>query len=403
MKLQAIIALIAIVSFAGAAQAQSAEVVASSAATSTAVVTPVVAAPAAPVAAAPAATVPAQVSATAESSVKAIETKTVVTETKTTEAGPIGPKADPKIDNIRRTRQEAEAQTSEKVEEKIEKDRLTEENRRADRLFGERLETPAPGTAAATLPAPAPAPVQAAPIVIVTPILNPAPKAEPIAPTPAPVKEEAAAPAKAEGVRTLAPVADEAEEAKPEASLRKFYVGAVLAAPEYSANNVKTNYGLGVSVGTFLDQHSAVELSFLYSDYYVDTFWRYGLYTEMTQYDVQGAYKYYILTGPIKPYVGASLSYIMRSYQDRVKSGLYYQYNSSADSAQTNAVDAGILAGVDFNVNENFMLGIGVDYNHNVMNSNNNFGSVYNLQPGDTKAIEEIDYYVVKLTAKILF
>jgi opacity protein-like surface antigen len=78
-------------------------------------------------------------------------------------------------------------------------------------------------------------------------------------------------------------------------------------------------------------------------------------------------------------------------------------YNSATSSEQTQAVDVGLLAGAEFAINDNLMIGGGVDYNHNIMNNRNNFVSVYNLQPDDTKALEEIDYYTVKINAKLTF
>jgi hypothetical protein len=54
---------------------------------------------------------------------------------------------------------------------------------------------------------------------------------------------------------------------------QKFVIGAILAAPQYSADNVKSNYGLGFSIGTIVDEHFGLEGSFLYSNYYIDTFW----------------------------------------------------------------------------------------------------------------------------------
>lgn len=313
------------------------------------------------------------------------------------EAAPV---SDSRADLMRRARQNEEVKTEQKIVEKLEESRLREEQQRAERLFGDRLDTPAAAAPVVT-PAPAPAPTPTpAPVVEPAPVVAPAPtqvtieKVEIVQPTP--IKEEIVEPAPAPATSKL-----ELDEEPSEPSENRFFVGGILGSPNYNASNVKSNFGLGVSVGTLLPTNWAIEGSFLYSNHSVDTYWQYPLYRDLDQYDLGIAAKYYILSGRLKPYVGGSATYIYRKYQDRTMFGDYWNTNPTATEEDTHSVNAGLTAGVDFAVSESILLGAGVDYNFNLM-SNQDFHSQYAIPTG-VKALEEIDYTVIKVNAKMLF
>lgn len=306
------------------------------------------------------------------------------------EAAPV---SESKAEMLRKARQNQEVQTEQKIVEKLEESRLKEEQQRAERLFGDKLDTSAQQpvqqpAAQPVAPAPAPAPVPVQPqqvtiekIEIVQPPVEKVeekPVVEPVAETKASFEEEAPA------------------------SAQKFYVGGVLAAPSYGAANLKTNYGLGFTVGTLLKNQWAVEGMFLFSNHYVDTFWDYNLYREMSQYDFQAVAKYYILPGDLKPYVGGGAAYVYRKYDNRIKNTQAWMYNSTTDSEDTHSVVLSVVAGADFAVSENFLIGAGIDYNKPIMNKNTpNFAS-YGL-PDNTKPVEEFDYYTFKVNARMSF
>jgi hypothetical protein len=78
----------------------------------------------------------------------------------------------------------------------------------------------------------------------------------------------------------------------------------------------------------------------------------------------------------------------------------YGGYSQPASTETTNAIDAGLLGGVDFAINESFSVGAGADYNFNVLNITN-FNNEW-LPPG-AQPLEKISYWTLKLTAKFTF
>jgi hypothetical protein len=303
------------------------------------------------------------------------------------EAAPV---QESKADLMRKARQSEEVKTEQKIVEKLEESRLKEEQQRAERLFGNKLDTTAETQKVEQQQ-------------VVAPVVVEAPQEE---------KKEEKPQVTIEKVEIIQPEAapldaklamkEDVKKDEEEATDR-FFVGALLAAPNYNTSNVKTNYGLGVSAGINLATNWSLEASFLYSNHSVDTYWTPGLFKDLDQYDVSASAKYYILSGKLKPYLGGSITYIKRVYNDRI-----YRWNGGSVAAgwgsqDTDAVDAGLLGGVDFEISKKILIGAGVDYNFNVMNKND-FRTMYS-QYGlpDTRPLEEIDYYTIKATAKFLF
>lgn len=314
------------------------------------------------------------------------------------EAAPV---SESKADNMRKARQNQEVQTEQKIVEKLEESRLKEEQQRAERLFGDKLDMGSGAAAAAPVqqpvqPAPQPVqpvqPVQQAPQVNIEKIEIVQPKEEKAELAPAPVAP-------------VAPVAEskiEAEEEPAPVFNKKFYVGATLAAPSYSAANLNTNYGFGIIGGTLLDPNWAIEGMILFSNHTVNEFWKYPLFREMDQYDFQATAKYLIMTGKLKPYVGASAAYVMRRYSDREDT---YNYNPNidrSDSVDTYAVNVGLVAGVDFDITDSVTIGAGIDYNTPVMKKND-FNAQSFGAPENTKPVEDFDYTTIKANVRMNF
>jgi len=327
------------------------------------------------------------------------DTAAVAQPTTVVEASPV---TESKAELMRKARQGEEIKTEQKIVEKLEESRLREEQQRAERLFGDRLEA-APAAAAATSPVvTTPNGAAAATAVVAEPK-----KEEPkeVVPTQVTIeKVEIIQPKdeivekndKPEGTSAL-----KVEDEVKEASSDKFFVGGILAAPNYNASNVKSNFGLGVTVGMNLESNWVIEGTFLYSNHSVDTYWQYPLYRELDQFDFSIGAKYYILSGKLKPYVGASATYIYRKYMDRSQGGYYWNIDQSTNEEDSNSVNGGLTAGVDFAISPRVMIGGGVDYSFNIMNRQD-FQSTYGL-PGGVKPLEEIDYTLIKVNAKMTF
>jgi hypothetical protein len=322
-------------------------------------------------------------------STSSAQTQTATQPTTVIEASPA---AESRAEALRKERQNAEVQTEQKIVEKLEDSRLQEEKARAERLFGNKFDNPQPVQPTAPV---APAPVAPAPVVESKPTQVTIEKVEIVQP-----KEEKKDFLEDKGaaeIKAQAPVKEDEKQAS------KYYVSGLVGNLNYNANNVKSNYGLGVAVGTLVEERVALELGYFYSNHYIDTFWQQPLYRQLDQNDVSLSAKYYLLTGRLKPYAGASVTYINRTYNERIREGVYWGYNQTTESVNTNAVDMGVMAGLDFQVGERFMIGGGLEYNFNVMNTNEpNWVSNYNL-PSDTVELEKINYYVLKVNAKYVF
>ncbi|MEO0336181.1 MAG: porin family protein [Pseudomonadota bacterium] len=190
--------------------------------------------------------------------------------------------------------------------------------------------------------------------------------------------------------------------AKPK---QRSYVGVILGAGDYNADNIDPNGALGVSIGAYLDDHFAIEGSFLYSNYELEEFWRRDIddiYKEIDQYDFSLTAKYSILPGRLKPYVSGSVGYIYRVYTDRT---FYEDYEDEADTITSNSVNAGFGVGLDFFVNERFSVGFEYRYSLNVYNnSNSDFLDRDDFrEPSNTEPVEEIEYSTMAFTSKLVF
>ncbi len=332
---------------------------------------------------------------TSESTSRAEGTSKAVAQPVTVvEASPV---SESRAEALRKARVNEEVSTEQKIVEKLEDSRLQEEKARADRLFGNKLD-PQPvqqqqqAVIVAPAPAPAPAPVvEQKPVQATTVTIE---KVEIIQP-----KEEAKV-EKAEVVESKmeAPAVE-----KVEAAPSRYFVSGQVGNLSYQASNIKSNYGLGVAIGTIIDDRWAVELAYFYSNHTVDTFWQEGLYRQLDQNDISASGKYYVFPGKFRPYVGGSITYIDRKYTDRVKDSYAWFYNPSTTEANTQAVDMGVLAGADFFLSNNLIIGGGIDYNFNVMNNNPIKFDEYTNQPANTKELETIGYYSVKVNAKFMF
>ena len=340
--------------------------------------------------------------------IKAIESKAIET--------PVETKAASKADELRKARVSEEVKTESTIVEKLEGERLSEEQKRAERLFSDKASKTEVAPAPVVAPAPTvniekieinqPTQVRAEAPVVVAPVV-----------APAPVKTEAA------------PGAVDAAAG----SVYRFYVGGMLAAPEYNDSKVNTNFGLGGTVGVMIDEDYAVEGSFIYSNFNVtnprNQFSAYQTNgsnrRDLDQYEVKATFKWFALrsllgTSRLKPYIGGSGSYIYREYsRSNSSSNSYYDPSygsygqSGSNSSQTSdAFNLGAVVGADFEVTKNFAIGAFFEYSTPIMSSNvnsNNNGSngynaygVYNTNANQTR-VDSWDLYTFGLAVKFLF
>lgn len=319
------------------------------------------------------------------------------------------PLTESRAEALRKARQDAETSTEAKIVEKLEASRLEDEKRRAQALFGDKLDkgvvTEAPASQAV---APAVAPVQAAPApqIYLLPA-QPVPAA-PVEKTEAPavstaVEKEVEAAASVESTMSVAMPAEKTSE--------KYFLGLV-GVPMVDSNHIQGNYSLGFTFGNKYDDSFAVEGSFIYSNYEAknvsNPFGPYDMF-DVNQYSGAVATKWYLLKGMVKPLVGGLAQY---SYRDFQWSDKNYVRPYDLGKSESHAVDIGLITGVEIQFNPNMTVGLDARYYKNVMvrrnyatgNMNNSYyQNSVNNQYAYRTAVENLDYYSWSLSARVSF
>ena len=300
-----------------------------------------------------------------------------------------------KADQLRKSRQDMEVQTEQKIVEKLEEARIQDEKARADRLFGASLAAPL-----APAPTPTPAPLLAPP--------PQAPQAYQQPPVVVVERQQVVEEEPAEEPATIRAEAKKIDEVKVETDPKsQYYIGGLVGVSEYpDAQNVRGTGSGGFTVGTITPDGWVAEGTFQYSTYDLEVMtpnvYSYSTppFKAVTQYDFSIGAKYMFLMGRLRPSVGVLAAYDYRKYVDK-----QYGYVSS-DSAATNALDVGLSAGLDLMITKAFSLGIDFKYFTNVAyNTNSNYQQSFTYpqfaQPGTP--LEKLDYYTATLAGKVTF
>lgn len=321
------------------------------------------------------------------------------------------PLTESRAEALRKARQDAETSTEAKIVEKLEASRLEDEKRRAQILFGSKLDNgvnaeTAPAAQAAPV-APAVAPVQAAPVPQIYLLPAPAPveakKEEPVVSTA--VEKEVEAAAQVESTMSVAVPAPVTSE--------KYFMGLV-GVPMVDSDDIQGNYSLGFTFGNKYDDSFAVEGSFIYSNYEaknVNNYWYTGRpdLFDVNQYSGSVATKWYLLKGMVKPLIGGLAQY---SYRDFQWSDKNYVTPYNLGKSESHAVDIGLITGVEIQFNPNMTVGLDARYYKNVMvrrnyatdNLNNSYyQNAVNSQYGYRTPVENLDYFTWSLSARVSF
>lgn len=319
------------------------------------------------------------------------------------EAAPLG---DSRAEQMRRTRQDAEIQTEQRIVEKLEQSRMEDEKKRANVLFGEKFNQLNSND-------------QQQPVVPV--------QQQPVYVAPAPVQPiqvqqvQRAEENTRDIIREELSAALRAEEEAPLAPLETKYVAGVLGIGDYpDTRQVQGNYALGVAFGTKYDSF-VVEGSFLYSNYTVNGQGYYtggsgygypysnpygyangGVYIpdsiDVQQYSGSLAAKVQLFSGIIKPVFGGLVSYSYRGYAWDNK--LFGYVNDT--KANSSAIDVGAVVGADLEFSPKYSLGLDYRYMWN-LSSRVNGGNTWMAGPQYGTQLEKLQYYVMSLVARVNF
>lgn len=325
---------------------------------------------------------------------------------------------DSKADSLRKARTDMETDTEQKIVEKLEEARMRDEAARAEKLFGGAALSGASAEATATASVvTAPAPVMVQPVAPPTVEVVGASASSAAVASGTTSQAAAAAEARLEVKSEPQPepvdvkseiraALDERENAKKK-DKQQLYVGALAGMSEYpDVVNMRGNGSTGFAVGVVTKNRVIVEGSFQYSNFDIEDL-SYGgggafpVFKNLDQYNTSAAVKFQILPGSLRPFIGGLVSYTHRTYSDK-NSGYY---NGPETECSTQAVDAGVTAGADLSISDNFAIGADFKYMTNITSRRDSRYQDSIVNPGMNfgSSVEDLQYYTISLAGKFLF
>lgn len=185
---------------------------------------------------------------------------------------------------------------------------------------------------------------------------------------------------------------------------RSYAMGVVGAGAYPQVNNVDTGFAISVALGRYYRDNFMIEGGATLAKYTLGV--RNSLLLNRTdqfdvnQYQAHAAFKYQIVTAAtakIMPIIGTLATYSYRNYN--LTNGLT---NNSGETGNSQALDAGFVAGLDYQIDAKYAFGLDLKYMFNLTNQVN--ASYVNPSLGYTGTpIEELQYYTVGASARINF
>lgn len=301
------------------------------------------------------------------------------------EANPI---TDSKAERIRKLRQKAEINTEEKIVEKLEVSRLKDEKRRAQKLFGNRLDHE---EHQAVHPQPHPHPQQQ--VVKVVPVEDKTSKQD----------REDLRTEIIDAVREEINVSKEQElidTAETKTTEDVYFATASFGFAEYSGISVPSDNSFGFGFGMVTAEGAFFEGGYSYSKFDLPDY----RLRELEQHNFSTSLGFMFFNeARIRPNIGVLGSYTLRKYSGR-NYGYGYSYNNN-DKDDSNSFDLGFTGGVDFEVTDNFLIGVNMKYYVNVYSQEDTCYD-YNCSYNNSHikdSIESSDYYVFGVLSRFRF
>ncbi|PWU17424.1 MAG: hypothetical protein C5B49_08895 [Bdellovibrio sp.] len=222
-----------------------------------------------------------------------------------------------------------------------------------------------------------------------------------------PIREETQTHIVAEEVTKSPPSATPQKEEKPLAE-KSWYIGAGVGMGSYSAaDNVRGNYAFEFIAGLKMNDRILLESNLNISNYDVQQLDSGPLgydplfprVTAMNQYGIGGTVKYQFLSGTLRPAVGGTVQYTYRTFADK-------QLALDNNTFSSNAVDLGLVAGVELAVAPNLSFGLDYRYMFNLFSNstNDNLQTRFSQSVVQTdKPIEKFNYEMFMLTGRFTF
>jgi hypothetical protein len=320
------------------------------------------------------------------------------------------PLTESRADKIRKARQEVEVQTEQRIVEKLEMSRIEDERRRSEILFGDKFNQLSNQGAQQVQVVQQ---QQAVPVVVASPVV------QEIA-APVVVHQEEDTLDKEEVRAEISAALSEMNEQNKKQDDKTYFSGLLGMADYPDAKNLKGEYAAGVAFGKVYDGKLAFEGSFIYASYQVEQVCPYSYYgygygaascggyymgqyfptiTQMDQYQVGMTAKYMFLKGfAFRPLIGGTVAYSYRSFTDTQ----FARYNSDATSQ---ALDLGLVAGMDIELSDSFSIGLDYRYFMNLTNRNSGqFQQSYlNQNEPGRKPVETLNYQTLSIVGRTSF
>jgi opacity protein-like surface antigen len=310
------------------------------------------------------------------------------------------PLTDSKADRLRKSREEEEAHTEQKIVEKLETSRM-------EVLFGDNFNSlssrnDAPVAVAAVVAQPA------APVAVAV-VAAPAPVAVVAAPIAKENKEDSGPRLDRSAVKEEIRAALDEDKAKNESKGddRHSYIAVTGGMDDYNNSNIKAEGSVGILYGQRINDHFYVEGQFNYADNHIQQPYglsngsyggQYPAITDMQSYQGLVEAKYSFLRGVFRPMVGVAGAYTYRHYND-------IQFGYAGDTGSSNAIDAGLVVGADAQVSESFAIGLEYRYMWNIVNqeqTNSGLQQDFNYSYNNLTP-ENMGYGNVSLVARFTF
>ncbi len=279
------------------------------------------------------------------------------------------PLVNSRAQSLRRAREGMEVETEQKIVEKLEESRIRDEQRRSDRIFGNKLDNLSEE----------PAPKKTEPEVVYVEKK----------PAPEPVMEK-------EVIEQEVIVAQSIV-VEPLSSPSRAFISADLGTSEYpDILNIQGKVATGVGLGVELPNRFVVEGRFRYSGYDLEKVGSDGRsegFRDVKQYNFGVGLNYKLLETTFTPKIGTSLSYVYRTISEDV--GTMIQ-----DNTHSTGMDLGFLAGLDMDINDGFSMGLDFNYFTNLSTRREGESLVH---PTSSSHMEDFDYYMITLSGRFFF
>jgi hypothetical protein len=295
-------------------------------------------------------------------------------------------------DDLRKSREQTEVETEQKIVEKLEQSRINDEKKRQDKVLNSMSDdkkedvvvVPAPAPAPAVVAAPAPAPLPA-PVVMQA--------APPVAPAPPP--------AFSPNQELTAQASDVAPEIKPE---NRYFTSLGIGMMNYNGSPDLKNYGdFGLSFGKVMD-NIVLSADFGYNSMNQNLTPDGAVYRSVNQYTLGMTGRYMLPFGKFRPSVGGTLDYVRRSYSGLDVTDGVQSYNSSQGSVGSNAIDYGFVGALDYLVTDHMSVGVEYRYMMNLTYSydNQTTANIVNDEFGESP-LESRNYQTLTFALRYMY